>query len=613
MKKGAKLFWVILFTILGIFIALIGISLIGLPPLKMLESYEPSVSSKVYSANNTLFAEFGPERRTLVSIKRIPQHLKDAVVAIEDERFFQHKGLDFRGITRAVLKNILNIEFKQGASTITQQLARSLFLTRKKTMIRKTKEALLSLEIERKYNKEQILEMYLNQVYWGAGAYGIASAAYSYFRKDVGELSLAESTLLAGLLQAPEAYSPYRHLEKALVRQKIVLRKMKECGFISADKEKIARSAPLYFSNPKTKDVKAAYFLEYLRIQLEEKYGSDALYKGGMEIYTTLDLNMQKAAEEVFQEHISRLRKELKKNDLNGALVALDPRTGEIKALIGGYNFQESQFNRVFQASRQPGSAFKPFVYLAAVDRGFKPDDTIMDTEVAYYTKTVGKWAPRNYDGKFHGEVTLRDALAYSLNVATIKLLEEIGPENVIPYAASAGIKSPLGADLSLALGTYSVTPIELTQAYATIANNGIRTKPFAIRIIKDRDGRILEENSPEQEKILNPESCQLLTELMKGVVEYGTGRWAREYGFTYPAAGKTGTTDDYTDAWFVGFMPQLITTVYVGCDERKTLGQKMSGSVVALPIWANFMKKAYPFALKQEPSPTAAVGSETR
>jgi penicillin-binding protein 1A len=238
-----------------------------------------------------------------------------------------------------------------------------------------------------------------------------------------------------------------------------------------------------------------------------------------------------------------------------------------------------------------------------------------MDTEVIYYTKTRagGKWAPRNYDGRFHGKVSIREALAFSYNVATIKLLEDIGPENVIPYARAAGINSPLGADLSLALGTYVVTPIELTQAFATIANNGIRTEPFAIRMIKDHDGRILEENSPKQERTLNPEACQLVTELMKGVVEYGTGKWAREYGFTYPAAGKTGTTDDYTDAWFTGFMPQLAATVYVGCDERKSLGRNMSGSVVALPIWADFMKKAYPFALIQKNPPTAAVEPETK
>ncbi|OIN96510.1 hypothetical protein AUJ66_06010 [Candidatus Desantisbacteria bacterium CG1_02_38_46] len=613
MKKGTKIFLIIVFTILGVLIALLGISLFGLPPLNVLENYEPSLSSKVYSADNTLFAEFGPERRTLVSIQNIPQHLKDAVIAIEDERFFQHRGLDFRGITRAILKNLLNVGFKEGASTITQQLARSLFLTREKTLIRKMREALLSLEIERRYTKEQILEMYLNQVYWGAGTYGIASASYSYFRKQPRDLNLAESALLAGLLQAPEAYSPYRQLDKALTRQKIVLRKIRECGFITAKEEKTASSASLYFHSPKNKDVKAAYFIEFLRIQLEEKYGSNALYKGGMEIYTTLDLNMQRAAEEVFLENIGRLRKELKKNDLNGALIALDPRTGEIKALIGGYNFQESQFNRVTQSSRQPGSAFKPFVYLAAMDRGFKPDDTIIDTEVIYYTKTTGKWAPRNYDGKFRGEVSLRDALANSINVATIRLLEEIGPENVIPYARAAGINSFLGADLSLALGTYVVTPIELTRAFATIANNGIKTEPFAIRMIKDHDGRILEETSPKQERTLNPQSCQLVTELMKGVIEYGTGRWAREYGFTYPASGKTGTTDDYTDAWFVGFMPELVATVYVGCDERKSLGQRMSGSAVALPIWATFMKKAYPFAMSNKsPFPADTITPET-
>lgn len=609
MKRGTKIFLMSIFIVLGISITLIAISLIGLPSIKVLESYQPVLSSKVYSANDELIGEFGPERRTLVSIKRVPQHLKDAVIAIEDERFFQHRGLDFRGIARAFLKNLLHIEFKEGASTITQQLARSMFLTREKTLIRKIKEALLSLEIERRYTKEQILEMYLNQVYFGAGTYGIASASYSYFRKEPSDLTLAESALLAGLLRAPEGYSPYHHLDKALARQKIVLKKMKEYNFITSKEEMDSRNAKLYFYSP-AKDVKAAYFLEFLRIQLEEKYGSAALYKGGLEIYTTLDLNMQKTAEQVFEKHIGELRKKLKKDDLNGALIALNPKTGEIKVMVGGYNFKESQFNRAVQAYRQPGSAFKPFVYLAAMDRGFKPDDTIVDTEVVYYTKNIGKWTPHNYDGKFHGEVTLRDALAYSINVATIRLLEEIGPENVVSYATAAGIKSPIGADLSLALGTYIVTPLELTQAFATIANNGIKTEPFAIRVIKDHEGRILEENSPKEERTLNPAACQLLTQLMIGVVEYGTGRWVRSYGFTYPCAGKTGTTDDYSDAWFAGFTPGLVATVYVGCDQRKSLGSKMSGSVVALPIWAEFMKNGY--APSAEPQPFATIEPET-
>jgi len=610
MKKGTKFFLITFLTIIVIGLLLLIISLVGLPSLKTLETYQPSLSSKIYSSDNTIFAEFGPERRTLVNLDQIPDNMKNAAVAIEDERFFKHKGIDFRGITRAAMRNILHIKlFKEGASTITQQLARSMFLTRQKNLVRKLKEALLALEIEKKYPKEKILEMFLNQIYFGSGAYGVSAASQTFFAKNIQELNLAECALLAAIQRNPTYYSPYKNPERAYQRQKIVLSKMKECGFINEEEEKTARNTKIILRNPTIKSVKAAYFVEYLRIYLGEKYGEDVIYKGGFEVYTTLDLNIQRAAEDIFQSHVQQLRKNLNKTDLNGSLIAIDPRTGEIKALVGGYNFAESQFNRATQANRQPGSAFKPFVYLAAMDRGFKPDDTILDTEVSYPSKTTGKWTPHNYEGKYYGEVTLRNAIAYSINVATIKLLEEIGPENVIPYARACGITSFLGADLSLALGTYVVTPIELTQAYCTIQNKGIRTEPFAIRIVKDNEGRILEQNSAKQETVLNPHSCEATIDLMRSVIEYGTGRWAKDYGFTYPCAGKTGTTDDYSDAWFVGMTPQLVSSVYIGCDKRKSLGQKMSGSSVALPIWAEFMARAYPYALQN--SITLPIGNE--
>jgi len=594
MKRETKAILFLIFLAICAATSVIIIAILGLPSLKSLEQYQPRLSSKIYYADGSLMAELGEERRTLVTLNQIPLHLRNATIAIEDERFFQHRGIDIYRIFGAALKDILHLKLKEGASTITQQLARSLFLTQKKTFIRKIREVLLSLEIERRYTKEQILEMYLNQVYYGSGAYGVSSASRTFFGKDVSELNLAESALLASLPRAPNAYSPFRNFEKALQRQKVVLHKMKELGFITPEEENKARNFPISIRSSILNEIKPLYLIEFIRIYMEEKYGSNLLYKGGLEIYTTVDPLMQITGEKVFREGIERFRKELKKDTLDGALISMDPLTGEIKAMVGGYDFRKSQFNRAVQAHRQPGSAFKPFVYLAAMDNGYRPDDTIVDTKVSYYTKEQGKWEPQNYDGTFHGTVTLRTALALSLNVATIRLLEKIGPQNVIPYAIAAGIKSPLGSDLSLALGTYEVTPLEITRAFATIANHGIRTEPYVIRMVKDSDGRILEENSPKQEEVLSARACELTTELMRGVVEYGTARYLKDWGFTYPCAGKTGTTDNYTDAWFIGFTPTLVTTVYVGCDLKQSLGNKMTGAVVALPIWAEFMKKVY-------------------
>jgi len=606
MKKETRfVLWLLLIILLGGVTFLI-IGMAGLPSLKALEEYQPKLSSKVYYADGSLMSEFGEEHRTLISLNQMPENLRNATGAIEDERFLKHKGVDFYRILGAAVQDILHMKLKEGASTITQQLARSLFLTRKKTFIRKFREAMLSLEIERRYTKEQILEMYLNQIYYGSGAYGVGSAAWTFFGKETQNLNTAECALLAGLPRSPSNYySPYQNPENTFARQKLVLKKMRELGYITPEEEYDARKTNIVIRPPMHKEIKPLYFIEYLRIYLEEKYGSELLYRGGLEIYTTADPVMQKTAEKVFPANIQRLRKELKKENIDGALVSIDPATGEVKAMIGGCDFKKSQFNRAVQAHRQPGSAFKPFIYLAALDMGFKPDDTVLDSGVSYPASEKNKkWEPKNYDGIMHGTVTLRVAIAQSLNLATIKLIELVGPENVIPYAAAAGIKSPLGADLSLALGTYEVTPLELTQAFSTIANRGVRTEPFFIRLVKDSEGRILEETSPRFETALNASTCEQVTELMRGVVEFGTARYLSAYGFRYKCAGKTGTTDEFTDAWFVGFTPTIVTTVYVGRDDKTTLGPRMSGAAVALPIWAEYMNGAYRPSTQPETKP---------
>jgi len=621
-----RIFWTIYLTVLFVYLVfglLVKRYFSELPDIRTLEHYTPSLATVFYDINGEPITELFAERRVLVDLKNIPVDLQNAVIAVEDSQFFKHWGINLRGITRAFLKNLRAGKVVQGGSGITQQLAKLLFLTPEKTFERKIKELILTFQLEYFYSKEEILQMYLNQVYFGSGAYGVEAAARIFFGKPIKELDLAECALLAGLPSRPGAYSPFVNPQRAKLRRVTVLRRMRELKYITPEEENKTNATPLKVWRAPLPTAVAPYFIEYLRIQLEPKYGYQLLYRGGLRIYTTLDLRMQKIAEKVLEEKLSEfdLQKSLVSKrstetvKVQGALVTLDPKNGQIRAMVGGRDFQESQFNRATQAKRQPGSAFKPFIYLAAIENGMTPTTIIDDAPIVYVndgrdwqliatTTDFAKinpellpdnpekiWVPHNYHEKYYGSVLLRKALEYSLNVCAVKVMDKIRPLMVINYAQKIGIESPLGQNLSLALGTSEVTLSEMVSSFATLANQGIRTKPYGIVRIEDYQGNVLEQNFPQEEEALPAGTAYLMTNLLRGVIENGTGRYAR--WLNRPAAGKTGTTNDFTDAWFIGYTPQLVSGAWVGYDDRRTLGNRMSGGVVACPIWTKFMREA--------------------
>jgi penicillin-binding protein 1A len=604
-----------------------------LPPIDTLDDYRPNLITEIYDINGEVIDEFFVERRALVPLAKIPVDLQNAVIAIEDQRFFKHWGADLHAIARAILSNLKHHQIVEGGSTITQQLAKSLFLTREKTIERKIKELLLSIQLEKNYTKEEILQLYLNQIYFGQGAYGIQEAASVYFGKDVQELNLAESAMLAGLPRAPNTYSPFMDVARAYRRRATVLRRMVECGFITPEEENSANNYPLPTEKFQLRKASGSYFVEYIRQILEPKYGSNALFKGGLKIYTTLDLKMQKVAEKVLSKKLDEFDaikkgeskkpeasiqqgEEIPERKVQGAIIAIDPQTGQIRVMVGGRDFKESQFNRVVQAKRQPGSAFKPFIYTAAIDNGYTVVSPIEDSPVAYYNDGINWkllsnttdlsdidpeivknidpekiWIPKNYEDNFRGRILIRDALAYSINVCAVKLLDRIRPTTASSYAIRMGIQSPLEKTLSLALGSSVVTPLEITSAFGVLANQGIKTKPYAIIRVEDALGNVLEENYPEEEAVLSPQTAYIMTHLLREAAERGTGWYTKYLG--RPRAGKTGTTNEFTDAWFIGFVPNLVTGVWVGYDDNQTLGERQSGAVAACPIWTEFMKEA--------------------
>jgi penicillin-binding protein 1A len=567
----------------------------SLPPVTALETIQPIQGSKLYDDNDELITELHVERRIFVPLTQIPRSLRDAVLATEDRRFYSHWGLDPIGIARAIVQNYRRGRIVEGGSTITQQLTKVLFLTPDKSLERKLKEAVLALELERRYSKDRILEMYLNQIYFGHGAYGVEAAARTYFGKSVSELTVRESALLAGLVRAPSNYSPFERPEAARMRRELVLRRMVEYGALSeADARRLART-DLGLIPPERRRTTGQYFLEYVQQQLEAKYGADLVFKGGLNVYTTLNPRMQLAAEQALREGLKALEgratKAPRDEHPEGALVTIDPQTGHVKALVGGYDFFRSEFNRAVQARRQPGSAFKPFVYLAALEAGFTPASRIDDAPVAYPVGRNGQaWKPENYDRKFRGPTTLQQAVEESVNVVTVKLQERIGVQRTIQMARRLGIQSALTSDLTLALGSSDLTLLELTSAYGALANQGVWVAPTTIRYITDAQGRLLEEFVPEGREALSPETAYVMTHMLRGVVERGTGQAAKALG--RPVAAKTGTTNDYSNAWFIGFTPRLVTGVWVGYDRPKSLGRDETGSRVAVPIWTAYMAK---------------------
>ena len=575
-----------------------------LPEVHRLEEYRPSITTRVYSGDNRLLAEFFLERRTPVQLSSVPDTMVKALIATEDTRFYTHRGLDFRGIVRALYRNIRAGKILEGGSTLTQQLAKVLFLTPERSVTRKLKEMVLALKIEQRYTKREILNLYLNQIYFGSGAYGVEAAAQTYFGKPAAELTLAECALLAGLPRSPKYYSPFYDKEKALGRRAYVLRRMVAAGVISLEQAEEAKRTPLpaQTSSPPQGPGPAPYFVEYVRQRVEERFGSGVLYSGGLNIQTTIDDNLQAYAEHAvtaglealetsLQRDRARTRKHAPRDPLQAALVALDPATGHILAMVGGRDYAQSQFNRAWQALRQPGSAFKPVVFAAAVERGYSPADLLSDTPITIRLDAKKTWSPENFTRTYQGEVTLRRALAQSLNVPTIRLLTAVGIDETIRVARNLGITTPIQPVPALALGSSDVTLLELTSAYAVYANQGIRHPPAAILSVTDSNGRTLYSNDALPVQAVRPETAYLVTSLLKGVVEQGTGWKARVLG--RPVAGKTGTTNDYRDAWFIGYTPTLVAGVWVGYDDQRSLGPRATGSRAALPIWLAFMKRA--------------------
>lgn len=584
---------VIIVIITGAGIGFLTASIHTMPSLK--NDIRPAASSQIYDVNGKLITTIhSVENRVPVSINKIPKNLQNAFVAVEDARFYEHAGVDPRAIARAVWSNFTNRGVSEGGSTITQQLAKNALLSQEQTLKRKIQEALLAIQIERQYSKNEILELYLNQIYFGQGAYGVQSAAMVYFGKNVEDLSLEECAMLAGIPKSPNYYSPLNNLKAATERQSTVFDQMVKYEFISSATAAKARDAKLKLMSRSAqsgnKANTASYFVDYVTQHLIDKYGADSVYKDGLKIYTSLDITMQAAAEAAM-ERLPEARTD--SNGLKqpqGALIAIDPRTGYIKAMVGGRG--TDQFNRAVLAERQPGSAFKPFVYLAAIESGMTPNSTIEDSPISF-----GDWTPSNYDGKLHGTVSLRAALEQSLNIPTVKIANSVGPDKPLYYAQQMGISTLVlqgftnDRNLAMSLGglTRGVTPLEIASAFGIFANSGIRVEPTAIIKVVDRNGKILEQSTPREKAVINERSAYILTDMMRGVITHGTGTAAN---IGRPAAGKTGTTSDYKDAWFVGFTPDLVASVWVGYDNDGYLNGITGGSTPAT-IWRTFMNKA--------------------
>lgn len=555
----------------------------SLPTSSQILAHEPSLATVIYDRNEKIVTRLFEEDRTWVKFDRISPWMIKAILAAEDDEFYDHRGIKVSSIIRAGLVDLLHLGAKQGGSTITQQLARNLFLTNEKTIIRKVKEAVLAMRIEKIYSKDQLLEMYLNTIYMGHGAYGIDSAAKIYFGKHPGELNITESATIAGLIAAPEAYTPFRNPDRAKTRKEYVLRRMLDLDWISkADYDNsIAETLKLADREPRSSTLflkDAPHFVSHILFkQLLPTYGTEQVYRGGLRIYTTIDFDLQKKAEEL----IAGMKHE-------GALVALNPNTGEILALVGGRDFDSSKFNRATQAFRQPGSSFKPFIYAAALEQGYRAVDHILDAPLRF----PNGWQPGNYSGQFAGEVTILDALARSLNTVAVRMAQIDGVGKIINLSRRVGITTPhMPEDLSIALGTPSVTPLEMCVAYSAFANNGYRVEPYGVREVHSRNGDSLEQSGPQLSGVISPATAVTLRSMLVQAATWGTGAKARIPG--HETFGKTGTTNDWTDAWFVGGVPELVVVVYVGNDNHKPLGGRQTGTVAAIPIWHEFVKFA--------------------
>lgn len=546
------------------------------------------------------------EERHLVSLNEVPLSLRQAVVATEDRRFYEHHGVDPKAILRAMVANLKAGGVTQGGSTLTQQLIKNFILSSERSYTRKANEIVMALVVEASYSKDQILECYLNEVYFGqrgsVAIHGVGEAANFYFGKPVQRLSLGESALLAAIIKGPGLYSPFRHLDRAVGRQKLVLKNMVEAGFISESQMREAVKTPLSIKKAYSPGADASYFVDLARRQLTTSYDEDRLTWDGLQIFTTIDVGIQQIVSKELAEGLSRLEKQYaglrhtNGEPLQGAAIVIQPQTGYILALSGGRDFITSQFNRVLQGKRQPGSLFKPIVALTAFSQQnpdgttFTPVTELEDQPLELKLPNGQTWTPQNYDKEFRGTVTLRQALEQSINIPMIRLSTQVGLRKIITMAHRLGIESELAEVNSLALGTSEVTPFELGRAFATIANNGVRPDLLSVRDVMTRDAQVLERRRIEVEEVTSPQAAYMTTQMMVGVVEHGTGRGIKAFGITRPVAGKTGTTSDYKDSWFVGFTPDLVCLVWVGFDDNTSTG--LTGSKGALPIWASIMRK---------------------
>lgn len=636
-----------------------------LPDLSQLRQYQPRLATRILDRNGETLTEFYTQRRLMTPLDRIPLHTIDAVLTTEDRRFYRHWGVDVVRIFRAAIVNISTLSIRQGASTITQQLARDLFLHKRQTFTRKIREVITAIQIERHYAKPEILEMYLTQIYFGHGAYGIAAAAQNYFGKHVEDLTLSESALLAALPKAPSRYSPRFRPERALNRRNLVLHSMLNVGVITQEEYHTAANEPIqvipggewdYYGN-------APYFTEMVRQQLSSegsRLGFDHL-EDGLEVSTTIDNRLQFVAERAVKDHLSHFQTEyrirfIERNfseicnaldyEYNAkttskhvsyqqvvnslledstkidsifwrravaqvALIALDPSNGDILALIGGKDFSRWKFNRAIQAIRQPGSVFKPIAFTAAIDNGYPTTFELLNQDVVLINPDGTRWTPSNYDGSKGGLTTLREAMRLSLNLVAVRLVQEVVPPRmVVNYAKQLGFSTPIAAVDAIALGATGVIPLEAASAFAVFASGGIYNYPRSITEIRDRYNEQVAFYPVKQRVALSPETSYIITSLLMTAIDRGTGGSARwKYNFRITAAGKTGTTNDFTDAWFIGYTPKLVCAVWVGVDDpSESLGKGQSGSVAALPIWAEFMKAAYDtLRLEDEPFPKPA------
>jgi penicillin-binding protein 1A len=701
--RNLLLFVILVFVLAGV--ATVGLVYweitTNLPPVDKLTQYRPPVATQVLADDGTVIGEFYFEKRYLVPIERIPPVVRNAFIAAEDDGFYRHGGVDPLSILRAFINNVAAGGRVQGGSTITQQVVKSLLLTPKKSYERKLKEMVLAMRLERQFTKDEILYLYLNNIYLGSGAYGVAAAAQEYFGKNVEDLTLSEAALLAGLPQAPSRYSPFRHWPRAKARQRYVLDRMADVQFVTRAQATAAAREPIALAPRKGSFIAAPYYVEHVRRLLEEKYGESALYAMGLRVYTGANLAMQHAAESALRdglvelsvrEHYEAPIRHLEASEVEGflhgqktaleghgpernrgyeavvmgapavnarakstptvrvqvgpfrgvllpavagnsnrpevlragdvirvrlaetpgtdetyqfvrdpeppvqgALIALDPASGDVKALVGGYDFDSSQFNRATQGARQPGSAFKPLIYAAAMDRNFTPATIIVDEPISFQDHN-SIWMPQNFENKFFGPTTLRDGLTFSRNVVAVKLATRVGLKYLVKYIPRLGITSPLAPNLSLALGSSEVTLSELASAYSVFANQGRRAELRFITKVTDSLGTVIDEPAPQVEQVIPPETAYIITSMLQSVIQRGTGRRAKP--LERPAAGKTGTTNDLNDAWFIGYTPQLLAGIWVGFDEKRSLGKLETGGHVAAPIWLHFMEHA----LENEP-----------